>query len=188
MSIHEDYFQAKTLKTNIEEDEGEIHAPLLPKYFEPLQEKENKVKVKEYNIIEVLNLPINTELKAIFKDGTESLSNIIVSKVNNNEKTLRFKINNEICHCDEMFITAKFIKVQTVTFQEALESGKKVRLTNDYNLCFETNEEYLNNLIKLYNKGKYMYIDELLCILSYYYPTLTVRRMFTEKCWLIEED
>lgn len=187
-SIHEDYFQAKTLKTNIEEDEGEIHTPLLPEYFEPLQE-ENKEKVEEYNIIEAINLPINTELKPIFKDGTESLSNVIVSKVNDNEKTLRFKIDNKICCCDEMFVTAKFIKAQqSITFQEALESGKKVRLSvEEYDFHFISNEEYLNSFIRRYNKGEYLLIDELLCILSYYYSTSAVKKILTEKCWLIEE-
>lgn len=188
VSIHEDYFQAKTLKTNMEEDEGEIHTPLQPEYFEPLKE-ENGEKVKEYNIIEAFNLPIGTELKPIFKDGEESLSNVVVSKVNDNEKTLRFKIDNKICCCDEMFVTAKFIKVQqSITFHEALETGKRVRLSSEYNfLYFESNEEYLNNLIKRYNKGEYLSIDELLCILSYYYSTSTVKKILTEKCLLIEE-
>ena len=187
MSIHEDYFQAKTLKTNIEEDEGEIHAPLRPEYFEPLKE-ENKEKVEEYNIIEAFNLPIGTELKPIFKDGEESLSNVIVSKVNDNEKTLRFKIDNKICYCDDMFVTAKFIKVQqSITFHEALESGQKVRLSGEYNFYFESNEEYLNNLIIRYNEGEYMLVDELLCTLSYYYSTSDVKKILTEKCWLIEE-
>lgn len=189
VSIHEDYFKAKTLKTNIEEDEGEIHAPLLPKYFEPLQEG-NKEKVKEYNIIEALNLPIGTELKPIFKDGEESLSNVIVSKVNDNEKTLRFKIDNKICCCDEMFVTAKFIKVQqSITFHEALESGQKVRLSGEkYDFYFtKSNEEYLNSLMRRYNKGEYLSIDELLCISSYYYSTSAVKKILTEKCWLIEE-
>lgn len=188
VSIHEDYFQAKTLKTNMEEDEGEIHTSLRPEYFEPLKE-ENKEKVEEYNIIEAFNLPIGTELKPIFKDGEESLSNVIVSKVNDNEKTLRFKIDNKICCCDEMFVTAKFIKVQqSITFHEALESGQKVRLSVEkYDFYFTSNEGYLNNLIKCYNKGEYLSIDELLCILSYYYSTSTVKKILTEKCWLIEE-
>lgn len=189
MYINENSFQIKTLESNRKEDIGRIYYSLLPEYFEPLQE-ENKEKVEEYNIIEALNLPIGTELKPIFKDGEESLSNVIVSKVNDNEKTLRFKINDKICHCDEMFVTAKFIKVQqSITFHEALESGQKVRLSVEkYNFFyFTSNEEYLNNLIKRYNQGEYLLIDELLCILSFGCSTSTVKKILTEKCWLIEE-
>ena len=52
---------------------------------------------------------------------------------------------------------------------------------------FESNEEYLNNLIIRYNEGEYMLVDELLCTLSYYYSTSDVKKILTEKCWLIEE-
>lgn len=193
MYINENGFQIKTLESNRKEDIGRIYYSLLPEYFEPLKEENgervNKEKVEEYNIIEAFNLPIGTELKPIFKDGEESLSNVIVSKVNDNEKTLRFKIDNKICCCDEMFVTAKFIKVQqSITFHEALESRQKVRLSSEkYDFYFESNEEYLNKLIKRYNEGEYMLVDELLCILSYYYSTSTVKKILTEKCWLIEE-
>ena len=142
---------------------------------------------KAYNIIEASNM-VNTEFKVVYKSGEDRVKNVyvgangtILSMENDGEKTIVKGYGD--------LINAKFYKVQPpVTFEEAVESGKKVRITREISVIGYPDEVLLKNDLNEYETGKYVSLTEMLGILYWCIPWGEINNIFKEKCWLIEED
>ena len=142
---------------------------------------------KAYNIIEASNM-VNTEFKVVYKSGEDRVKNVyvgangtILSMENDGEKTIVKGYGD--------LINAKFYKVQPpVTFEEAVESGKKVRITREISVIGYPDEVLLKNDLNEYETGKYVSLAKMLGILYWCIPCSEINNIFKEKCWLIEED
>ena len=142
---------------------------------------------KAYNIIEASNM-INTEFKVVYKSGEDRVKNVyvgangtILSMVNDGEMTVVKGYGD--------LINAKFYKIpKAITFKEAVESGKKVRITKKISFRTYPDEVLLKNDLNEYETGKYVSLAKMLGILYWCIPWGEINNIFKEKCWLIEED
>lgn len=169
----------------------------LPKeYFEIIEDKEeikNKMiknvleNSKTYSIIEIINFPVGTMFK-YFKLGKEYYIQI---RNDGNGKYIdtfkNFSINSE------EFIKSKFYKLEKpkyVTFQEALESGKNVRLSDEYIDNIRTgnnsNSFSIETSFRKYFKGEYLTMPAIFMLIGWCFSSDKIKKIFTEKCWLTE--
>ena len=68
------------------------------------------------------------------------------------------------------------------TFEEALKSKKKLRISDRYKIIAGS------DCGKMYENGFFVCIDEILYLISNHFPAGTVREILTTKCWLIEGE
>lgn len=142
--------------------------------------------MKKYSITEVLNHKVGTLFDVVTPDGykykCEVCGDTDVRYIKNAEKDKEIEINSYVAN-------SKFYKVKTlVYFQEALDSGKRIRLSGVTFKHIVTGSGYLTDCIKAYEKGEYLVISDLLGIMSIAYNDIDFREALNSKMWLIEEE
>lgn len=145
---------------------------------------------KAYNIIEAVNMPTGTEFEVKFNDGYKNMfdNKMMVCKDDDGYKSLVWPAHEKGV-TDGMLINAKFYKIpKAITFKEAVESGKKVRITRKISVLAYPDEAMLKDDLNEYETGKYVSLSEMLGILYWCIPWSEINNIFKEKCWLIEED
>lgn len=83
---------------------------------------------KELNIIEAVNMPIDTEFEMFFKSGRKETQKVIVSEELGSHKLI-WEDGKDVKTYDDT-MNAKFIPVpKPVSFIEAVKSGKRIRVS-----------------------------------------------------------
>lgn len=134
---------------------------------------EDKKLNKELNIIEASSMPLGTEFKVIFKDGSKC-SHIVSF---GNCKFYQDKNVDDSIHV--LFINATFIPIQQpVSFMEALKSGKRVRVDID-DLIF-TDIKYKFNT--------YQRMEELIELMGIELTFTGKKNVILNGRWYVEND
>ncbi|NFI95601.1 hypothetical protein FC961_14595 [Clostridium botulinum] len=134
---------------------------------------EDKKMNKELNIIEASSMPLGTEFKVIFKDGSKC-SHIVSF---GNCKFYQDKNVDDSIHV--LFINATFIPIQQpVSFMEALKSGKRVRVDID-DLIF-TDIKYKFNT--------YQRMEELIELMGIELTFTGKKNVILNGRWYVEND
>lgn len=68
------------------------------------------------------------------------------------------------------------------TFEEAFKSKKKLRISDKYKMTA------VSDCSKTYESGFFVYLDEILYLISNCFTEGIVREILTTKCWLIEGE
>lgn len=83
------------------------------------------------------------------------------------------------------------IQRKTITFDEALESGKRVRCEHEFieknDLGTNTDEEMLNKYLKAYREGKFLFITDMLFVLSWIISPDIIKEVIKEGKWYLED-
>lgn len=142
---------------------------------------------KELNIIEAIDMPIETEFNVIFNDGCEA--KVILEKTNRGNgkyfewikppKNVFDGETRDSVIAASGFINAKFIQIpKSVSFMEAVESAKYVRVDiSNLNGYSEKDKKDFN---------KPMYLSDMFKALSYLLSS-SVREIIEKGKWYIED-
>lgn len=80
---------------------------------------------------------------------------------------------------------------KSVTFDEALESGKKVRCEHEFileeDLKVSVDEWILNRHLKDYREGKFLYMTNMLFVLSWIVGADDIKQVIKEGKWYLED-
>lgn len=133
---------------------------------------------KELNILQAIEMPVETEFNVVYKNGIKSPIKTVLDK----NRDFVIGIGEESESATHDFITAKFIPIQKpVSFMEAVKSNKKIRV----DLSELDGINNLSGLIKEFKQS--YYLDEILNRLSQYNSGFCSEAINKGK-WYIEEE
>ena len=104
-----------------------------------------------------------------------------------------FSVSCEGWHQESFNLFRKWTEVkQSVTWQEAFMTDKRVRFENDFlvNECSESTKVefiYPTKCLKIYQKGSYMYLTDILSMLGAYVPQSKIHEVIQSSKWYIED-
>ncbi|NFO31457.1 hypothetical protein FDB41_15095 [Clostridium botulinum] len=143
---------------------------------------EDKKLNKELNILQAIEMPIGTEFEVKLKKPSIILKDItLVGNGKRGRKTfINSKINKALDLCEDYF-NAKFIPLtKPVSFMEALESGKKVKVKCEGYFDIDKNYYLISEIFEKIIKGNEVFGENE--------TEKAIKSFVTNGQWYIHED
>jgi hypothetical protein len=148
--------------------------------------------MKEYTLQEVFEEKEGTEFEVYHNGNDKNIKNIVIIYANEDKRL--YWADGEKVQLRESLAKGKFIKVQQpVSFMDVVNSNKKCKV--EYELVtamliskdIKFDKHFIAESFRAMQKDEYIYVDEVVLVLSKYLGAKALRKVIKEGKWYLED-